>query len=79
MSGYALHPDAFADLDEIRGFIAEENPEAADRVLTEMFEEFRILAGFPHVGHLRQDLTSRPVRFRLVREYPIPYVAAIRV
>jgi toxin ParE1/3/4 len=75
MSGYALHPDAFADLDEIREFIAEENPEAADRVLTEIFEEFRILARFPHIGHLRQDLTSRPVRFRLVREYLIAYAA----
>jgi plasmid stabilization system protein ParE len=31
-SGYALHPEAFADLDDIRDYIARENPEAADRV-----------------------------------------------
>jgi plasmid stabilization system protein ParE len=31
-SGYGLHPEAFADLDEIRDFIAQENPDAADRV-----------------------------------------------
>ncbi len=31
MSGYALHPEAFTDLDDIREFIAEDNPDVADR------------------------------------------------
>ena len=31
-SGYALHPEAFADLDDIRDYIAQEDPNAADRV-----------------------------------------------
>ena len=31
-SGYALHPGAFADLDDIRDYIAQEKPDAADRV-----------------------------------------------
>jgi plasmid stabilization system protein ParE len=31
-SRYALHPEAFADLDDIRDYIAQENPDAADRV-----------------------------------------------
>jgi hypothetical protein len=34
MSGYAFHPDAFADLDEIWEYIAHENVDAADRVPT---------------------------------------------
>jgi hypothetical protein len=33
MIGYALHPDAFADLDEIWDYIAQDNIDAADRVL----------------------------------------------
>lgn len=33
MSEYALHPEAFADLDEIREYIADDNPDAADRVI----------------------------------------------
>ena len=33
MSGYAFHPEAFADLDEIWDHIAEDNIDAADRVL----------------------------------------------
>jgi len=72
-SGYALHPDAFADLDEIRDYIAQENPDAADRVMSEIFDTMRGLAPFPHQGHRRPDLSSRPLRFTLVREYLIAY------
>jgi plasmid stabilization system protein ParE len=36
MSGYALHPDAFADLDEIWEYIAQANIDAADRVLADI-------------------------------------------
>jgi plasmid stabilization system protein ParE len=35
MSGYAFHPDAFADLDEIWEYIAEDNIDVADRVLAD--------------------------------------------
>ena len=38
MNEYALHPEAFADLDEIREYIAEDNPDAADRVISEIFD-----------------------------------------
>jgi plasmid stabilization system protein ParE len=72
-SGYALHPEAFADLDEIRDFIAQENPDAADRVMSEIFDVIRGLVSFPHRGHRRPDLSSRPLRFTLVREYLIVY------
>lgn len=36
MTGYRLHPDAFADLDAIEDYIAERDSDAADRVITEM-------------------------------------------
>ena len=72
-SGYALHPEAFADLDNIRDYIARESPDAADRVISELFETIRGLVLFPHKGHRRPDLTSRPLRFILVREYLIAY------
>ncbi|MFI5114492.1 MAG: type II toxin-antitoxin system RelE/ParE family toxin [Terriglobales bacterium] len=72
-SGYALHPEAFADLDEIRGYIAQDTPDAADRVMSEIFDTIRGLVPFPHQGHRRPDLSSRPLRFALVREYLIAY------
>jgi plasmid stabilization system protein ParE len=71
--GYALHPEAFADLDEIRHYIAEKSPDAADRVISEIFDRLRELVPFPHRGHIRPDLTSRPLRFILVSEYLIAY------
>ena len=70
-SGYALHPEAFADLDDIRGYIALENPDATDRVMSEIFDAIREVVRFPNQGHKRPDLSSRPLRFTLVREYPI--------
>lgn len=74
MSGYALHLEALTDLDEIRQYIAEDNPDAADRVITEIFDAIRALVPFPDQGYRRPSLTSRPLRFRLVREYVIAYV-----
>jgi plasmid stabilization system protein ParE len=34
--GYALH--AFGDLDDIRNYIAQDDPDAADRVILEIFD-----------------------------------------
>jgi plasmid stabilization system protein ParE len=73
MTGYALHPEALTDLDRIREFIAEDNPDAADRVITEIFAGIRALLPFPDQGYRRPNLTSRPLRFKPVREYVIVY------
>ena len=73
MSDYILHPQAYVDLDEIWEFIAEDSLDAADRVREEIYQAIRALVPFPHQGHRRTDLTSRPLRFRLVRDYLIAY------
>ena len=73
MNEYALHPEAFTDLDSIREYIAENNPDAADRLVTEIFNGIRTLVAAPHQGYRRPNLTSRPLRFKLVREYVIAY------
>ena len=68
MTGYALHPDAFADLDEIWEYIAQDNIDAADEVLADIHTVFRTLAASPHIGHRRADLTARSLRFHVVRD-----------
>jgi plasmid stabilization system protein ParE len=73
MSGYTLHSEAFNDLDEIRAYIAEDDPDAADRVITAIFDRIRALVAFPHRGYRRPNLTLRPLRFALVYEYVIAY------
>jgi plasmid stabilization system protein ParE len=73
MSGYDFHPEAAVDLDEIWDFIAEGNLDAADKVIADILASIDALVPFPHQGHKRPDLTSRPLRFTVVREYLIAY------
>lgn len=54
MSGYAFHPDAFADLDEIWEYIAQDNVDAADRVLADIHS-----TGHP-ARRIATDWTSTP-------------------
>jgi len=71
--GFVLHPGAAQDITEIWEFIALENPGAATRFRQEILEAIRKLIRFPHKGHKRTDLTSRPLRFHTVRQYLIAY------
>jgi toxin ParE1/3/4 len=73
MTGYDFHPEAVVDLDEIWDFIAGDNPTAADKLIAEILATVDKLVSFPKQGHKRPDLTSRPLRFALVREYLIAY------
>jgi toxin ParE1/3/4 len=73
MSGFVLHPEAYADLDEIWEYIAIDNLDAADRILEEIYAAIGKLVALPHQGHSRPDLTSRPLRFHTVRDYVITY------
>jgi plasmid stabilization system protein ParE len=73
MTGYALHPEARIDLDEVWEFIGADNPDAADRMIAEILSAIRAVVSFPGRGHRRPELTSRPLRFILVREYLIAY------
>jgi plasmid stabilization system protein ParE len=73
MPRYAFHPEAAADLAEIVEYIAPLNPVAADRLVDEILDRIDRLVDQPHQGFLRPNLTSRPLRFVLVREYLIAY------
>lgn len=70
---FALHPLAAQDITEIWEYIAADNPLAARHVREEILSGIRGLVPFPGVSHRRADLTSRPLRFILVREYLIAY------
>jgi plasmid stabilization system protein ParE len=71
--GFDLHPGAAQDITEIWEFIAEDNPLAARRVRGDILDAVRKLLAFPHQGHKRPDLTSRPLRFQTVRDYLVVY------
>jgi plasmid stabilization system protein ParE len=71
--GFDLHPLAAQDITEIWTFIAKNSPQGAHRLREEILEALRGLVAFPHQGHKRPDLTSRPLRFIVVHEYLIAY------
>jgi len=73
MTGYDFHPDALSDLDEIWEFVAADSLEAADRVIAEILQAIGAVVPFANSSQRRPDLTSRPLRFLLVREYLIAY------
>jgi plasmid stabilization system protein ParE len=69
--GFELLPGAAQDITEIWEFIAEDSPLSAKRVREDILEAIRKLVAFPHQGHKRSDLTSRPLRFHVVHEFLI--------
>lgn len=71
--GFVLHPQAAQDITDIWELLAEAKPHAARRVREDILAAIRALVPFPHQGHRRPDLTSRPLRFTTVREYLIAY------
>jgi plasmid stabilization system protein ParE len=73
MTGFVFHPEAEADINEIWEYIAADSSAAANRVTAEIEKALDDLAPFPGRGHRRPDLTARPLRFILVREYLIAY------
>jgi plasmid stabilization system protein ParE len=71
MSGYAFHPDALADLDEIWEYIAQDNVDAADGVLADIHTVLRTLAASPHIGHRRPRSDSPTIAIsRRARRVP---------
>ncbi len=73
MSEFILSPAARLDLIEIWEFIAQDNPDAADRVRDEMQEAMKLLAAEPGLGHYRKDLADEPLRFWRVYSYLVIY------
>jgi plasmid stabilization system protein ParE len=70
MSSYLLTPQAEEDLFAVWSFIAQDNLEAADRVEAQIYAACGFLTSAPQAGHIRRDLTARPVRFWTVPRFP---------
>ena len=51
------------DIDEIITYLAQENPTVARKFLDALFAAMDHLAEFPELGHQREDLTDKPVKF----------------
>src|SRR5256885_1172697 len=77
MSGYILSPESEEDIFEIWSYLAKEaGIDLADRIESELFEKFSLLAHNPGLGHKRPDLTMFPVL--LYRAFPYQYMIVYR-
>jgi len=70
--GFVLHPEAALDITEVWEFIVTDNPLAARRSARTFLTPSASLCRF-HQGQRRTDLTSRRLRFQIVRNYLIAY------
>jgi plasmid stabilization system protein ParE len=73
VTGYDFHPAALEDLNEIWEYIRLDSLDVADWIVADILAGIRSLVALPSIGHVRPDLTSRPLRFITVREYLIAY------
>ena len=73
MKRFILTPRARQDLNDIWDYIANDNIEAADRVLDALDNAMIKLAKNPGMGHRRDELTDKRHRFLLVYSYLIVY------
>ena len=56
---FVLTPEAKADLREILMDIAEDSPDTAERIRSEMYGAFQRLARSPGIGHYHEELLVR--------------------
>ena len=73
MSRFRLSPEAARDIEEILDYIARASAQAARRVRHALLDACRRLAEHPGLGHYREDLTDKPVRFFPVYSFLLIY------
>jgi len=70
---YRLTSTAQRHIEAIGEFVAAENIDAALKIYDAFEAAFAMLGAMPEMGHSRQDLTDRPLKFWNVFSYLIVY------
>ncbi len=73
MNRFRLSPQAARDINSILDYIARDSRHAARQVRQALLAACRRLAEHPGMGHRREDLTDKPVRFFPVYSFLIIY------
>jgi plasmid stabilization system protein ParE len=76
MSRVEVAPAAQDEIEEIVEFIARDSAAAAERVQVAIREAIARLGQWPSIGHSREDLTTKPVRFwNVMGRYTLVYAS----
>ena len=70
---FILTPEAKRDIREILLDIAEDSPENAERIRSEIYNALQKLGRSPDIGHFHEELLSRKCRFWNFYKYVIAY------
>jgi plasmid stabilization system protein ParE len=70
---YRISRRADTDIERICDHIAEDNPDAADRLDEQIHRAIQLLAKFPRMGHPRADVKDKRYLFWAVGGYVIAY------
>ena len=70
---FVITPEAKADLREILGDIAEDSPDAAERLRAGFYSSLQALGRSPGIGHFHDELLSRKYRFWNFYSYVVVY------
>lgn len=74
MKRFVITRSAERDLGQIKAFLVEKaGPTVTRKVLKDIRSGLILLGSDPGVGHLREDLTERPLKFWPVYSYLIVY------
>lgn len=73
MADVEISGPARRDLREIHRWIAQDDPVAADRVLSDLRDAVTRLAEMPGLGHVRDDLADETLRAWTVHRYVVIY------
>jgi toxin ParE1/3/4 len=65
MTQYRVSDAASSDLEEILLFIAQDDPDAANRFIRTIVSRFPTLASMPHMGRHREELSAQ------LRSFPV--------
>jgi plasmid stabilization system protein ParE len=61
-------------LQDIFEYISVDNPVAAEKVISSIFEKVQVLIEYPEIGHNYQTVSGRNVRILLYGHYRITYL-----
>ena len=70
---YRVSRRADTDIERICDHIAQDNPDAADRLDERIHRAIQLLARFPGMGHTRSDVNDKRYLFWAVGNYVIAY------
>jgi len=61
-------------LQDIHDYIAQDDPQAAARVVQGIYDRVQVLADYPQIGHKYRSVAEGEIRILIYGHYRIPYL-----